>query len=252
MRFLAPFLAVMALASSVTLGAFAQDAAPGADPHLRVLTFDPDRVVAIEGYLGYQMMIEFDPQERIEDVSIGDSVAWQVTPNHAATLLFLKPTEANTATNMTVVTNRRRYAFSLHARPPRGRADPGIVYTLRFTYPADQAPAAAANAPASTNPADFNFDYSIAGPRAVSPARVFDDGRFTYFQMSDEAETPAIFVLRDGNREETVNTQARGDYLVVDQVARVFSLRYGPDRAIVTNRRAVADGERAEHARATP
>ncbi len=36
-------------------------------------------------------MIEFGHGERIENVAVGDSSAWQVTPNKRANLLFLKP-----------------------------------------------------------------------------------------------------------------------------------------------------------------
>jgi type IV secretion system protein VirB9 len=65
-------------------------------------------------------MIEFGPDERIENVAIGDALAWQVTPNRGANLLFVKPVELAVATNMTVVTDRRRYAFELSAsRAPR-------------------------------------------------------------------------------------------------------------------------------------
>src|SRR5689334_17584434 len=103
------------------------------DPRLRIIQYQPDQVVPIEGHLGYQMMLEFGARERIENVSIGDSLGWQVTPNRAATLIFLKPIAPHAATNMTVVTNLRSYAFSLRVGGPvRGPDDPRIVYSLRF------------------------------------------------------------------------------------------------------------------------
>ncbi len=63
---------------------------PG-DPRIKEFLYDPDAIVAIRGQLGYELMIEFGRDERIENVSIGDSLSWQVTPNRKATLLFLKP-----------------------------------------------------------------------------------------------------------------------------------------------------------------
>ena len=84
------------------------------------MLFDPDEVVQLRGALGWQIMIEFGSDERIENVSIGDSLAWQVTPNKRARNLFLKPLMKNATTNMTVVTDRRRYAFSLETTAAHG------------------------------------------------------------------------------------------------------------------------------------
>jgi type IV secretion system protein VirB9 len=216
----------VAAAASLCLAAAATAQEAQRDPRLRVIPYEESQVIAIDGHLGYQMMIEFDPQERIENVSIGDSLGWQVTPNRAATLLFLKPVMANAATNMTVVTTRRRYAFSLRAREPRGSGDPDIIYSLRFTYP--EAAAEASDAPPS-----FNFDYAITGPETFASLLVFDDGRFTYFQLPAGVEAPAIFAVNSHGEEEVVNAQVRGAATVVEQLADVFVLRHGRDAVFV-------------------
>ncbi len=66
--------------------------APGPlDPRIRTIEYDPDQVVQLKGWFGFQQMIEFAPDERIENVSIGDALGWQVTPNKRANMLFLKP-----------------------------------------------------------------------------------------------------------------------------------------------------------------
>jgi type IV secretion system protein VirB9 len=227
-------------------GAFAQTA-PGAkpvDPRIRTLIYDAGQVVTLRGFLGYQMMIAFDPEERIENVSIGDSLGWQVTPNRRATLLFLKPIEARAATNMTVVTTLRRYAFELRAGEANGPNDPNIVYELRFTYLDRPAPAPATAAPkAEEAPArDLNFSYASKGSKGMTPARVFDDGRFTYFEFPDGLDAPAIFVIGPTGQEELVNNQTRGRYNVVDVVARQFILRYGKGKTTVTNEAYVTPG----------
>lgn len=233
---LARTFAVALLGVSLAGAAMAQDAER--DPRLRVIPYEEAQVIGIAGHLGYQMMIEFDPQERIENVSIGDSLGWQVTPNRAATLLFLKPVAAHAATNMTVVTTRRRYAFALSVREARGPDDPNIIYSLRFSYPADAA--AADGAP----PADFNFDYAVSGEAAFAPLRVFDDGRFTYFQLPEGAETPAIFVVNHRGEEEVANSQVRGAATVVEQLSDAFVLRLGRD-AVVVSRGGAAPEARA-------
>lgn len=219
-------LLLLAALLSVTGVALAQEAPR--DPRLRVMPYEEGQVISIDGHLGYQMMIEFDPQERIENVSIGDSLAWQVTPNHAATLLFVKPVVARAVTNMIVVTTRRRYAFALRAREAMAPDDARIIYGLRFTYPDSPADAGAALAPAT-----FNFDYVSSGAQAIAPTRVFDDGRYTYFEMPQHGEVPAILALDGRGDEELVNSQMRGDVVVVDRIADAFVLRYGRDMASV-------------------
>jgi len=229
------------LAGCVLAGAaYAQgtEPTPGpGDPRIRYVHYDPDQVIDLAGHLGYQMMIEFGPDERIENVSIGDSVSWQVTPNRAATLLFVKPVDNAQATNMTVVTNLRRYTFQLTAFQP-GHATNRVTYDLRFIYPApplvvQQAP------PQPTEPSvdALNLNYSFSGSSELYPSRVFDDGRFTYFEFPPGADAPAIFVIGADGAEELVNQQVRDHYTVVDRVAEEFVLRYGKRRARIHNER---------------
>ena len=73
---------------------------PGSlDAHVQTIYWDPDQVVRLTGAYGWQMMIEFAPDERIENVAIGDALKWQVTPNKRARNLFLKPLLRKAQTN---------------------------------------------------------------------------------------------------------------------------------------------------------
>jgi type IV secretion system protein VirB9 len=210
---------------------------PG-DPRIRIVGYQENQIIALRGHLGYQMLVEFDPAERIENVAIGDSLGWQVTPNRAATLLFLKPITRGAATNMTVVTTLRRYSFELTAREATGPSDPNIIYTVRFAYPAPPAPAPAVVAPAPTGPtlADLNLAYSVKGGGLRAPkVHVFDDGKATYFQFAETADAPAIFIIGADGEEELVNSQWRGAYMVIDQVAPEFVLRIGRQQVRVKN-----------------
>ena len=132
---LAPILAATLLATP--FAAAAQDA--------RIVErfYDEGKIVRIEGKTKVQATIQFAEDERIENVAIGDSEAWQVTPNKRANLLFVKPLAPNAQTNMTVVTDRRTYLFDLVAS-----ASSRPLYVLRFTYPDEpKAELAASDAP---------------------------------------------------------------------------------------------------------
>ncbi|WP_165799420.1 TrbG/VirB9 family P-type conjugative transfer protein [Caulobacter zeae] len=203
------------------------------DPRIRTLPYDPDQVYRLAGVMGFQTMLEFAPDERIENVSIGDSVGWQVTPNKRANLLFLKPMDRAPATNMTVVTDRRRYVLELSVSSG-GAAD--ASYVIRFRYPPAPVAVPAPTAGPATPPPPRNTAYSVRGSRAVTPSDVFDDGRATYFAWTGRTELPAIFVIGADGSEGLANAVVKDGYLVVDQVAPRFVLRSDKARATIVNR----------------
>ena len=207
---------------------------PGyADPHIQSVAYDPDRVVLLRGVLGYQMMLEFAPDERLESVSIGDSLGWQVTPNRNANLLFLKPIDRHAVTNMNVVTSQRRYSFELRVLPKGARVDTA-PYVVRFAYP-QTAMAIPLPPPPDPPPEERNRAYATSGAAENTPVRIFDDGQMTYFAWGPQASVPAIFAVTSEGRESLVNSGVRGDYTVVEQLAPRFVLRNGKRVATVTN-----------------
>lgn len=232
-----------ALALSVALPALAQDA------HVATRDYVEGQVIAFGARSGFQSTIQFGDGERIENIAIGDSAAWQVTPNRRADLLFVKPvTTAAPVTNMTVVTNRHTYLFELSNR---ARATP--VYLLRFAYAEEPAPDIPPEAegpqliPAvqtRTLPVNtFNFAWTMKGTRRLQPARVFDDGKSVYLAWEEGRALPAILSIGpDGKTEGPVNFTADGEYLVVEGFHKRLILRSGAEMATIeTSRTAPAD-----------
>jgi type IV secretion system protein VirB9 len=229
-------LAVLALGVALGGSALATETPrPGAiDSRIRTVAYDPDQVVRLTGYFGIQTMLEFAPDERIENVSIGDAMGWQVTPNKKANLLFLKPLDRTAATNMTVVTDRRRYVFELVVAGPKASAK-DLAYVVRMLVPAP-APVAVIAPPPPAPPAApvaKNSAYGVKGDAAIQPTRVFDDGVATYFAWPEQADLPAVFVVNADGVEGLANAVVRGGYLVVDQLAPALCAALGqgqPDR----------------------
>ena len=87
------------------------------DARLVERLYNPNEVVRVDGRPNVEATIRFADDEHIENVAIGDSTKWQVTPNKRANLLFVKPMTPRAATNMTVVTDRHTYLFDLVASP---------------------------------------------------------------------------------------------------------------------------------------
>ncbi len=217
------------------------------DPRIRTLMYDPDRVVSVRAVFGYQLMIQFGADERVEDVAIGDGAAWQVTPNKGASLLFIKPVDQAPATNMTVVTDRRSYLFQLSASSASEMAHGEMTYVIRFTYPPEPVVVATPPPPPPPPPQRRNAAYTYAGARDLLPSEVFDDGKFTYFKWPESESTPALFLVAKDGAESLVNYSYRDGYQVVEQVARLFRLRNGKDVTTIINQawREPAPGEGA-------
>lgn len=219
-----------------------EEAAP-VDPRLVHRQYDPAEVVRIEGKPNVQATIKFGENEMIENVAIGDSNSWQVTPNKRANLLFVKPLTAKAATNMTVVTDRRTYLFDLVTT---SRANP--LYVLSFTYPDEpeeeetlaEGPnslemQAATDPYAVADPAQLNFAWSSTGDGKLVPERTFDDGNSTFLTWPTGRDVPAILIRDHKGTEGPVNYAVRGNTIVVDGVPREIILRSGEDAATLTN-----------------
>lgn len=223
-----------------------------ADDRLVEHVYNADEVVRIDGRLGVQATIGFAGDEQIENVAVGDSAQWQITPNKRANLLFVKPLESGARTNMTVVTDRRTYFFDLVAS---ARARP--VYLLRFRYPEEERLAAekareeerlALNeaeqgiltgdvAATPADPAMLNFAWGRKGDTGLMPSRVYDDGRATYLLWPARAAVPAILALNEEGTEGPVNYAVRGDMIVLDDVPGTIVLRSGKAQATLRNLR---------------
>ncbi len=204
------------------------------DGRIRTLGYDSDQIVRIVGKPGIQSTIEFGAEERIENVAVGDSSAWQITPNRRASLLFVKPLTARSRTNMTVVTDRRTYMFDLVA----GDKWTTAVYALKFSYPNDKPavapiltapPVVAVAAPVTaTMTADkLHFDWNSKGYSKLLPVRVFDDGASLYMAWSQDTPLPAILTMSDDRKEGPVNYRMSGEYIVVSPIPQNLVLRYG-------------------------
>lgn len=223
------------------------------DQRIRAQLYDPSAVVTVVGQPGIQSTIEFAPDERIENVAIGDSAAWQVTPNRRASLLFLKPNGVAARTNMTVVTDRRTYMFDLIA--PRRAARP--LYALRFTYPdpiISDVPQPAPSPPLSVavqrpTALDLRFDWAGKGKSALLPRRAFDDGQALYLAWDRSATLPAMLTRDAQGVEGPVNYSIKGDYVVIDHIPDTLVLRSGQTMATLSRAAAKASTSQERAAR---
>jgi type IV secretion system protein VirB9 len=223
------------------------------DARVRVVAYNQDDVVTLHGYVGYQIHIEWSSGEEFVNLGAGDAAGFDIgtEANH----FFIKPKEARASTNLTVLTNRRAYHFDyvVSANAPTGPAARRMVYSVRFTYPEDEARAAAAErerrrteARMSQAAADRprNTDYWFCGSSTLKPMSAYDDGVQTRLRFQARSEFPAMFVQNDDGTESLLNFNIEDDEVVIHRVARRFVLRRGALVGCVVNQSFAGGGAR--------
>jgi type IV secretion system protein VirB9 len=203
------------------------------DSRVRVVAYNPDDVVRLQGYVGYQIHLQFAEGEEFVSLGSGERVS----------------------TNLTVLTNRRAYQldYSVAKAPSNPGAVKDMVYSLRFIYPQDEARRAAAElerqrADAQLNQAVVsrprNDDYWFCGSPSLKPLVAFDDGVQTRLKFPSRAEFPAIFVKNDDGSESLLNFNVDSDEVVIHRVSRKFVLRRGQLVGCIVNQSFEGGGER--------
>ncbi|MBT2305313.1 P-type conjugative transfer protein VirB9 [Variovorax paradoxus] len=223
------------------------------DARVRVVAYNPDDVVVLHGYVGYQIHLQFAEGEEFVNLGSGDNGAFDVGAerNH----FFIKPKEARASTNLTVLTNRRAYHFEyvVSANAPTGQGARRMVYSIRFTYPDEDARIAAAERERQQTEARMrqaaserarNSDYWFCGSDALRPMSAYDDGVQTRLRFQARSEFPAIFVQNDDGSESLLNFNIEDDEVVIHRVARRFVLRRGKLVGCVVNRSFAGGGAR--------
>lgn len=210
MRFLPLYLLMLAASP-----AGARDlASSGGDPRLQVIPYDATQVFRLQVAANHQLTVIFSPEERVENVALGDSEAWQVTLNRRGDALFLKPLRQTGATNMTVITDARVYNFEL---APAFAVSAETPFALRFAY-AEPVPPVPAAQPAPGR-------YRMRGARSLRPAAISDDGMRTYVEWRDRQAIPAVFAVDEAGEEILLTGQMRDGRYVIDAVHRTLLFR---------------------------
>ncbi len=222
----------------------------GTEKKFRSYVYNPNDVYRYLGHYTYQGFIEFESDETISTISMGDPSLWLF--EHLGNRLFLKPVgEGASQTNMTVITNKKIYHFELTAKEAKNISDKDLVFVAKFVYPDEKdkniiefPKAIASDEPDMRDLSIYNFKYQYTGEASIAPVKVFDNGDFTYFQFPRKnAEYPAIFSVDAAGFESIVNFRAAGDYIIVEKVAPQFTLRNGTDIVCVYNTSLYATGK---------
>ena len=235
-----------ALAVSTSL-ALAQNnpVAFSSDTRIKHVIYQDNNVIPIKAMALTTTEVLFNEQEQILDIEGGDTATWMVTFHPALpNMFFVKPTLPNSDSNITVVTNKHHYYFHVVSAKKVVSTQEALTYAIKVDYPqaatvsrttGTKGITSAAHGAKTINtatpkasPHPVNTAYRFSGSSQLVPLHVFDDGRFTYFELAANAPVPAIFAVEDKQgKENTVNTRREGKYIVVQHTAPQFTLRSG-------------------------
>jgi type IV secretion system protein VirB9 len=229
------------------------------DSRVRTAVYNGDEVYRLRGYVGYQIDLEFESGEIFTGLGAGDleGLSFVGQDNH----LFLKPKAARVATNLTVLTSRRHYQFDYTALAQRPAADdPGVIYSLRFTYPPLPSQAAADAAAkrldsqleSAGSQRPHNEDYWYCGQPALMPVAASDDGVHTRLRFAANSDLPAIFVRNEDGSESLLNFNMDAGDVIVHRIAQRFILRRGTLTGCIVNRGYTGGGKRLDSGTVAP
>jgi type IV secretion system protein VirB9 len=232
------------------------------DTRIRVVDYDPNQVYQLTGFYGYHIAIFFSPDETVLKTTAGYPDAWDVTTH--GDFVTVKPIEKDPATNLLVVTNRRKYSFDLRAKAFSAHptatyaSDSEQIFVLRFRYPADEHAAqdaarsraelqerlakartseerTALAALAQLPPQPINRAYFYQGSNALAPYEAWDDGVFTYLKFYAQQDLPSAFIVNEDGTESIANKHFDKDVMVIEATAKRFRLRKGKTVVCVWN-----------------
>jgi type IV secretion system protein VirB9 len=229
------------------------------DGRIRAAPYDSEQVYRLRGYVGYQIDLEFEAGESFVGLGAGDieGLSYFGQDNH----LFLKPKAAKVATNLTVLTNRRRYQIDYTAVPQRPTLDDqDVIFALRFTYTPSTSQAAAEAATKhiaialedASAKRPQNIDFWYCGNPDLRPVAASDDGVHTRLRFAANADLPAIFVRNADGSESLLNFSMDAGDLIVHRVARQFILRRGKLTGCVVNKGFSGSGLRLDSGTVAP
>lgn len=197
------------------------------DNRIKEVFYKDNEVVPLKGSTFTSTQIQFDHKEEVLDIEGGDTSAWMVTYHPSlSNAIFIKPTIFGSDTNMTVITNQHTYYFHLVSNKNLSK-DKHKTYALKFAYSTPKADKITIKN-ASHIRKVVNTAYTFNGNPELVPKHVFDDGKFTYFELNASSAVPAIFAVDAYSGEESlVNIRKEGNYLIVQRLAPQFTLRQG-------------------------
>lgn len=250
------YLAALVTGAALTLSGNASALQTGRnspyDFRIKTVVYNPANVVKVDAIAGVATHIVVGPDENYITHVFGDSKSWAFT--HVDNHFFVKPTSADSNTNLVIVTDKHTYNIVLHYIDGNSKAsDNGgfmenpwaakqATLQLTFEYPFDAQKARDTKAQqkrteqrlkesAFKGPKNTQYIMSYQPEMAsIQPVHVWDNYRFTRFEFPANADLPQVFYMSSSGKETVPNCQPIGanhNILECQNVAEVWKIRLG-------------------------
>ncbi len=222
------------------------------DPRAKVVAFDPNQIYVLNTHylISTDIILGEDETVNLNDVHLGDASAWDIaiSRNH----LYLKAKKLDASGNLSVISNRYAYHFVLSVSDKEHDSLAETLF-LKFVYPTRSHDEKKLALEMVSLPSDiclnshkYNLQYSFTGDKEQAPLRICDDGLFTYFKFRAKVDLPAIFMVLPNRKEEVVNYRMEKNYMVVERIAKAFTLRSGNVVTSIYNDKYIGDWEKVK------
>lgn len=170
--------------------------------------------------------------------------SWEIFTQ--ANRLFVMPSKGATPIHLTALTAKNSFNFEI--TPVQSNPKNSFLRVARLVIEEKPAPKKISPPPQAQKPPQEaeqrlsteippvarekrNRDYSlqiVTETVDVRPREVFDNGKFTFFKFPANMEIPAIYKsIPDSKEEWVVNSHREGDYIVMQAIAPLWTLRIG-------------------------
>jgi type IV secretion system protein VirB9 len=232
--FITSFISLSLLSSNPVYASDA-DTPVAIDSRIKTFVYSENEIFPVVLHYGYQTAIEFGKDETIQTYSVGNQFVWQFSA--VGRTLFIRPLEDNIVTNMTVLTNKRRYYFELYSKLVSNVNDEEMSYVVRFFYP-DNSKDNIKTTPKlmvedkTTDEFEtikpYNFNYNISGVTNSEISVVFDNELNTFFKFETSDINKVTNISCDGKK---IPTRILGNYLVINKVCEKSQISFNEKRA---------------------
>ena len=207
------------------------------DASLVIYDYDKDYTYPIHTLANQETHIQLADDEKVIGVYMSDTKRWILHTAVTRQDVMIEPRQAGLRNPTTIITTQRRYELEIRssdagefyhrvswhyvdedAVAPGGQPSAFGVEYARSGSTGSGSSGATVNGP-RVDLTRANFNYRVSGNAPFTPTMVFDDGRFTYFQLAHNVELPAVFVLdRDGKAEIANFIPIGNDFYEVQQM----------------------------------
>lgn len=195
------------------------------DSRVQTVTYNADDVIRVKTRTGISTLIQLENgeflAESVSGMGLGDPQAWDVAVR--GNNIFLRPIAENPDTNVTLVSNKRTYIFSLET----AGKNTSPSYFVRFIYPEIPKPTVFNKPPTPCTDGVVNRKYEKWGDSTLAPSAAWDDGRFTCFRFPTNVDLPAVYRKLSDGTEYLVNPRMEQDVMVIHEVANEYRFRLG-------------------------